>query len=215
MIEISSFCLGLLTAISSGVVTLYVIFRRYRKITFSLNLDRLKESGYYLLEALEDMKLSEEEKLAILNKLRDAITEETRVVRINADEIKEVEPDEIITAIKSVYPTAQVKAISDSKYYTVSKRKWEEIIRNDFLEQKRYLTERFDCDDFSRCFVARVIENYGLNACGVVWGKMTKGAYHAWNFIYTAEGQLFWFEPQRESLFLPSGKEYEAQDIFM
>ena len=217
MIDISSFFSGFFTAVGSGIVTLYLLFRHYRKVTFSMNLDKLKETGYYLIETLEDMKLSDEEKLTILNKLKDAITEEARVVKIGLDEIKEVKPDEIINAIKTLYPDVQVKAISDGKYYTVSEERWKEIIKNDFVEKKKYLAEQFDCDDFSRCFVARVTENYGLNACGIVWGWMTEGAYHAWNFIYTAEGKLLWFEPQNDCLFSPSDKEFEyrAKDIFM
>jgi len=217
MIEISSFFSGFFTAIGSGAVALYLFFKHYRKITLSINLDRLKETGYYLIESLKDAKLSEGEKLAILNKLRDAITEETRVVRINADEIKEVKPNEIINAIKALYPHAQVRAVSDGKYYTVSEAKWREIIANDFIERKKYLAERFDCDDFSRSFVARVIENYQLNSVGVCWGWMSEGAYHAWNFIYTSEGRLLWYEAQNNSLFVPSGEKYkyEARDIFM
>ena len=217
MIEVSSFFVGFLTAVGSGIVTLYLLFRHYRKITFSINLDKLKETGYYLIEALEDMKLSEEEKSTILYKLKDAITEEAKVVKIGLDEIKEVKPDEIINVIKTLYPEVQVKAVSDGKYYTVSEERWKEIIKNDFIEQKKYLIDRYDCDDYSRSFVARVIENYGLNACGIVWGWMTEGAYHAWNFIYTAEGKLLWFEPQSDRLFTPnSGEfEYEAKDIFM
>ena len=217
MIEPSSFASGFFTAIGSFVVALYLFFKHYRKITLSINLDKLKETGYYLIETLKDTKLSEEEKLAILNKLRDAITEETRVVRINADEIKEVKPDEIISAIKALYPHVQVRAVSDGKYYTVSERRWKEIIKNDFVERKKYLAERFDCEDFSRSFVVRVIENYQLNSAGVCWGWMTKDAYHAWNFIYTSEGRLLWFEPQSNGLFVPSGEKYkyEARDIFM
>jgi len=217
MIEPSSFASGFFTAIGSFVVALYLFFKHYRKITLSINLDRLKETGYYLIESLKDAKLSNEEKLIILNKLRDAITEETRVVRINADEIKEVKPDEIISAIKSLYPNVQVRAVSDGKYYTTTYGKWREIIANDFIERKKYLVSRFDCDDFSRSFVARVIENYGLNACGIVWGWMTKDAYHAWNFIYTSEGRLLWLEAQNDSLFVPTGEKYkyEARDIFM
>ena len=217
MIEISSFFSGFFTAVGSGIVTLYLLFRYYRKITFSINIDKLKETGYYLIEALEDMKLSDEEKLTILGKLKDAITEETRVVKICLDEIKKVKPDEIINAIKTLYPDVQVKAVSDGKYYTVSGERWREIIKNDFVERKKYLVSRYDCDDYSRSFVARVIENYGLNACGIVWGWMTKDAYHAWNFIYTSEGRLLWLEPQNDSLFVPSGEKYkyEARDIFM
>ena len=166
---------------------------------------------------MKDTKLSEEEKLTILNKLRDAITEETRVVRINTDEIKEVKPNEIISAIKALYPHAQVRAVSDGKYYTVSERRWREIIENDFVERKKYLVTRYDCEDFSRSFVARVIENYQLNSVGVCWGWMTKDAYHAWNFIYTSEGRLLWYEAQNNGLFVPSGEKYkyEARDIFM
>jgi len=217
MIEISSFFSGFFTAISSGIVVLYLFFKHYRKITLSINLDKLKETGYYLIESLKDAKLSNEEKLIILNKLRDAITEETRVVRINADEIKEVKPDEIISAIKALYPNVQIRAVSDGKYYTTTYGKWREIIANDFIERKKYLVSRFDCDDFSRSFVARVIENYGLNACGIVWGWMTKDAYHAWNFIYTSEGRLLWLEVQNDSLFVPTGEKfkYEARDVFI
>jgi len=217
MIEPSSFLSGFAAAIGSFVVALYLFFKHYRKITLSINLDKLKETGYYLIEALKDAKLSEGEKLAILNKLRDAITEETRVVRINADEVKEVKPNEIISAIKALYPHVQVRVVSDGKYYTTTYGKWREIIANDFIERKKYLVSRFDCDDFSRSFVARVIENYGLNACGIVWGWMTKDAYHAWNFVYTSEGRLLWYEAQNDSLFVPSGEKYkyEARDVFM
>jgi len=214
---ILSFATGFFTAIVSFVVALYLFFKHYRKIILSINLDKLKETGYYLIESLKDAKLSEEEKLAILNKLRDAITEETRVVRINADEIKEVKPDEIISAIKALYPHVQVRAVSDGKYYTVSEAKWREIIANDFIERKKYLLEKYDCEDYSRSFVARVIENYQLNSVGVCWGWMTEGAYHAWNFIFTSEGRLLWYEAQNDSLFVPSGEKYkyEARDIFM
>ena len=217
MIEPSSFATGFFTAIVSFVVALYLFFKHYRKIILSINLDKLKETGYYLIESLKDAKLSEEEKLAILNKLRDAITEETRVVRINADEIKKVTPDEIISAIKALYPHVQVRAVSDGKYYTVSEAKWREIIANDFIERKKYLLEKYDCEDYSRSFVARVIENYQLNSVGVCWGWMTEGAYHAWNFIFTSEGRLLWYEAQNDSLFVPSGEKYkyEARDIFM
>jgi len=217
MIEPSSFASGFLAAIVSSVIALYLFFKRYRKITLTINFDKLKETGYYLIEALKDAKLSEEEKLAIMNKLKDAITEETRVVRINADEVKEVSPDEIISAIKALYPEAQIKAISDGEYYMVSETKWKEIIKNDFVERKKYLVEKYNCDDYSRSFVARVIENYGLNACGIVWGWMSKDAYHAWNFIYTSEGRLLWLEPQSNELFVPSAEKYkyEARDIFM
>jgi len=145
MIEISSFFSGFFTAVGSGIATLYLLFRHYRKITFSINLDKLKETGYYLIEALEDMKLSDEERLTILNKLKDAITEEARIVKIGLDEIKEVKPDEIVNAIKALYPAVQVKAVSDGKYYTVSEKRWREIIKSDFIERKKYLAERYDC----------------------------------------------------------------------
>ena len=215
MIEPSSFLSGFAAAIVSFVVALYLFFKRYRKVVLSINLDKLKETGYYLIESLKDAKLSEEEKLAILNKLRDAITEETRVVRINADEVKEVKPDEIISAIKTLYPAVQIKAVSDGKYYTVSEAKWREIVENDFVERKKYLVSRFDCEDYSRSFVARIIENYGLNACGIVWGWMTEGEYHAWNFIYTSEGRLLWFEAQSNELFVPSAEKYKYEAIYI
>ena len=216
MIEPTSFFSGFLTAICSTAIAIYFFYRHYRKVVISADLDKLKDAGFYLIDALKDAKLSEEEKLAILNKLRDAITEETRVVRINTDEIKEVKPNEIISAIKALYPHVQVKAVSDGKYYTVSRTKWQQIIRADFIERKKYLIERYDCEDFSRSFIARVIENYQLNSVGMVWGWMSERDYHAWCFVYTSEGCILWYEPQTDELFTPTTKpSYTPAEIFL
>ncbi|MCD6147931.1 hypothetical protein J7J18_01000 [bacterium] len=88
MIELTSFFSGFLTAICSTAIAIYFFYKHYRKVVISADLDKFKDAAFYLIEALKDAKLSEEEKLTILNKLKGAITEETRVVRIDADEIK-------------------------------------------------------------------------------------------------------------------------------
>ena len=142
---------------------------------------------------------------------------EARIVKIEEKEIKCVSAEEITKKINELYPDVKIKSVSDKHYYTVSESKWKEIIKSDFVNYKKYLSDRFDCDDFSRCLVSRVIENYHLNAIGIAWGWMKEGAYHAWNFIYTAENVILFVEPQNDYIWIPIPRkfDYEACEIFM
>ena len=107
---------------------------------------------------------------------------------------------------------AQVKAkislnsltLVDGKYYLENWEIWKQIIETDWTDQKKYLTDRYDCDNFAYSFAARMSEIYGLNA-GIIqgWvydkdtGKQISG--HFWNVILTKEGKLYFYEPMNDN----------------
>lgn len=89
----------------------------------------------------------------------------------------------------------------DRKYYLTDWETWKKIIDLDWTDTKDYIKEKFDCDDFSRIFQARIIETYGLNSCMTAYGKIYNketGAfinYHYWIVILTSDDKLMVYEP--------------------
>ncbi len=88
--------------------------------------------------------------------------------------------------------------IWDSQYWTVSLEDWKRIFDDVLSGLPKYLLDRFDCEDFAMIVMARILERYGLNTCGVAVGKVPFG-YHGYNlFVEWEEGQpkLHVLEPQ-------------------
>jgi len=55
---------------------------------------------------------------------------------------------------------------ADNKYFLTNWKTWESLIRYDFLDQKKYLADARDCDNFADAFSARMSIIYGLNSAG-------------------------------------------------
>jgi len=93
------------------------------------------------------------------------------------------------------------RAPADGVFYTVSKEDFLRIVQWDWTRRKRYLAERFDCDDFSLWFKERMAGLFEINAVGVVFDY---SAGHAYNLVILREGdgyKWYLFEPQTGSLF--------------
>jgi len=54
----------------------------------------------------------------------------------------------------------------DNKYYLTDWQTWQEIIKIDWTNEKKYLKDRYDCDNFANSFQARMAEIFGLNSAG-------------------------------------------------
>ena len=83
----------------------------------------------------------------------------------------------------------------DNKYWVCSEADFDKVIAHDPTDAKRYAADRFDCDNFSFTFKARVGRQYGLNAVGVVvdWSSA-----HAYNLVVFLDGTAKIFEPQSD-----------------
>jgi len=98
------------------------------------------------------------------------------------------------------------------KYFTpINSQKVIEIYKNSGLLNKKYIPEKFDCDNYAQAFYVAVAESARKNrklkypyAFGVVMGNIPMP--HAINW-FMDEGKKVWFiEPQSGKIFKPKGK---------
>jgi hypothetical protein len=99
----------------------------------------------------------------------------------------------------------------DSKFYTFKLDDWKKVVTNDFNDKLKYLSERFDCDNFAKLFSSIINIVFGVNTCGVALGAIIdkeskeETGYHAYNAI-PLDNTLYIFEPQGNT-FKPASKE--------
>jgi len=108
-----------------------------------------------------------------------------------------IEP-EIIVGQEMVRKFQDIPSISysDRQYYSIPLAKWKEIIDVDWTNHKKYIVDRFDCDNFAFYFASSMAMQFGLNTCGVAYGKMGDEG-HAFNVIYATDGIKI-LEPQTD-----------------
>jgi len=104
--------------------------------------------------------------------------------------------------------------LSDGKYWLIPFYQWKEIIKVDWTDKKKYLVDRYDCDNFAFTFASRASEVFDINSAGVVHGHVYNkdtGKWiggHFWNAIITKEGgsfNLYFYEPINDNYTLYTG----------
>ena len=81
----------------------------------------------------------------------------------------------------------------DSKYWVCSKQEFEDWIKWDWTNKKRYISEEYDCDNFAFSFKARCDRRLGINAVGLV---IDYSGGHAYNLVIFSDAAPELFEPQ-------------------
>jgi len=87
-----------------------------------------------------------------------------------------------------------IKAL-DTKFWTCNESDWKKIIDWDWTNEKKYVTEQYDCDNFAFNFKARVARKFGVNSVGLV---IDYSGGHAYNLIVFSDGTWKIFEPQSD-----------------
>ena len=82
------------------------------------------------------------------------------------------------------------------KYIAVPQKEFQKIIDWDWTDNKKYIAEKYDCDNFAFSFKARVDRRFHVNTVGLV---IDYDAGHAYNIIVFADGTSKIFEPQSDS----------------
>jgi len=103
--------------------------------------------------------------------------------------------------------------LADVDYYLCPKQDVEEFLAEDPTDQERYVTEVFDCDDFSFRLMGQFhTKPYSALAFGIAWSSV-----HAYNVFIDIEGKVWIIEPQTDELIEPNeGKEeYKTELIIM
>ena len=83
----------------------------------------------------------------------------------------------------------------DNKYWVCSETDFNRVVAPDPTDEKRYAADRFDCDNFSFTFKARIGRQFGINAVGVV---IDSSSEHAYNLVVFLDGTAKIFEPQSD-----------------
>ncbi|RII26043.1 MAG: hypothetical protein CXR30_16920 [Geobacter sp.] len=109
---------------------------------------------------------------------------------------------------------------ADGNYFCPTEAVTKEIITAAKVDQKRYISEVFDCDDFAHLLKSAFIEDaYDSGrrsmpyAMGIIWGDKPA---HAMNFIVLGDGKNFTvrvIEPQTGKLHDPTEK--KLQEIYL
>ena len=85
----------------------------------------------------------------------------------------------------------------DGKYYMVNQDEMAKIIFWSWVDQKQYVAERYDCEDFAFAFKAEVSRIFELNQVGLV---IDWSGGHGYNVIVFPDSTVWFFEPQKDEL---------------
>ena len=102
----------------------------------------------------------------------------------------------------------QIKSL-DSKYFLCDEKDMKAIIEWDWTDNKKYVKEKYDCDNFAFSFKAMVDKRFGLNNVGLV---IDYSAGHAYNVIVYKDGTVKVFEPQSDRFPRMGTKMYKFQE---
>ena len=96
------------------------------------------------------------------------------------------------------------RILLDNKYWTCSKTDFQKVVDFNTINEKKYILEQYDCDNFAFAFKAQVGMNHKLNNVGLV---IDNSSGHAYNIVIFDDGTAELFEPQNDSWITPGQTE--------
>ena len=94
--------------------------------------------------------------------------------------------------------------LSDGMFRLVDTENLRAFLKSDAGNNKAYVAEVHDCDDYSYELMGRVSEWNSDNTFGLVWGLNVNGDAHAWNFFVDENKKVKYVEPQNDNIFDPT-----------
>jgi hypothetical protein len=120
--------------------------------------------------------------------------------KINRVQLSEIDLQSVINDIYSKSRPAGWLRL-DGTYYTTDQQTFTNIVKWDWTDTRKYITDTFDCDKFAMYFKSRISIDFGINAIGIV---IDYSAGHAYNLVILKGSQgINWYlyEPQNDSIF--------------
>jgi hypothetical protein len=111
----------------------------------------------------------------------------------------------ISNKLKRKYPGAIVH-VNDNKLYFINTEEMREIQQLQFIRLRKWVFEKFDCDDFSYVMKGIMSWFYGGFAFGIVKVKTGPKSAHQLNCFINEFGKLMFVEPQTNEIFSPDDR---------
>jgi len=132
-----------------------------------------------------------------------SILNEFRRLRRRRNTIKKTHPrqmnsEEITTALRTLrgYREGKWQRINlDNKYWTCTKSEFQKVVDTNTIDEKKYIVDQFDCDNFAFNFKAQVALQFNLNNVGMV---IDHSGGHAYSVVIFSDGTAELFEPQND-----------------
>jgi len=110
---------------------------------------------------------------------------------------------EVNTIIKAYFPNAGISHF-DGKYNLISWDNWEQLLKYDWTDTKKWILDYRDCDNFANSFAANMSMFYEINSAGRVYGKLYSGTdnfigWHYWNVVITSDKKIYFIEPNTDN----------------
>ena len=83
----------------------------------------------------------------------------------------------------------------DSKYWACSKKEFQDWIKWDWTNKKKYISEQYDCDNFAFSFKSRCDRRIGINSVALV---IDYSGGHAYNLVCFTDAPAELYEPQSD-----------------
>ena len=98
----------------------------------------------------------------------------------------------------------------DSKRFACSQQEFVNWIKWDWTNQRKWLAEEYDCDNFAFSFKARTDRRLGINCVGLV---IDYSGGHAYNVVAFSDARAKLYEPQRDRWGVP-GQSKSASEMY-
>ena len=106
------------------------------------------------------------------------------------------------------YGTKVRRILLDNKYRLCVSEDMQRIIEWDFVDQKEYLADFWDCDDFAFAFKARCAAVFGVNQVALI---VDYSSLHAYNLIVLPDEKIWLMEPQNDLYWDIKDHDYKGQ----
>lgn len=101
----------------------------------------------------------------------------------------------------------------DRTYWVVTEDTWKTILQYNGVDREQYITERYDCDDFSFGFKGGVATKLKINSVGLVVDYSGGHAYCAILVHDNGELRVDFIEPQNDK-YVVKGKGMSKKEIY-
>jgi len=115
-------------------------------------------------------------------------------------DLENIDFNEVNTLLTAEFPNATL-LLSDYMYKTTTLAEFDRFIKNDVTNNNIYVSEYYDCDDFSYSIMGHLSnQDWGCLTFGILWTS-TPGGGHAVNCFIDKDRNVWILEPQDDSIF--------------